>query len=176
MFEFLVTAILIGVLFGLRNLLKKTGALEHETRVLGRRLESVSQHLTSIASALRTKTIGESHRGRPHTVSLEVIADLEGRLAEVFVRLNQLSAPLTPKEPAEEVRKQPPELEVLPQGTSDLAAVADTQSTELPRPEPKPESVASQADSFPPLPQRVVETVPPISPPPLSPPLPRPQP
>lgn len=68
MFEFLVIA--IGVLFSLRNLLKKTRALEHETRVLQRRLESVSQHLTSIALALRAKTIGESLQGRPHKVHL----------------------------------------------------------------------------------------------------------
>jgi uncharacterized membrane protein len=167
MFEFLVIAILIGVLFGIRNLLKKTGALAHETRVLQQRLESVSQHLTSISSALRAKTIGESPHGRGRKVSLQAIADVETRLAEVLVRLDQLSAPLSPKEPADDLRGQPPEREVLPQATADLAEVAATQSSELPPPESQSDSVAPEAESSTSLPQPALETVPPFSPPPL---------
>lgn len=167
MFEFLVIAILIGVLLAIRNLLKKTGALAHETRVLQRRLESVSEHLTSIASALQAKTIGESRRGGGHQVNLQAIADLEEQLAEVFVRLDQLSSHLGPKEPAADLRGQPPELQVLPQGTTDLAVVAATQSSELPPPESQSESVALQAESSTSPPKPVLERVPPSPPAPL---------
>ena len=91
----------------------------------------------------------------------------KARLAEVFVRLDQLSAPLSPKEPADDLRGQPPELEVLPQGTADLAVVAATQSSELPPPESKSETGASQAEPSTSLPKPALETVPPFSPLPL---------
>ncbi len=167
MFEFLVIAILIGVLLAIRNLLKKTGALAHETRVLQRRLESVSEHLTSIASALQAKTIGESRRSEGHKVNLQAIADLEAQLAEVFVRLDQRSSPLGPKEPAAGFRGQPPELQVSPQATAGLAVVPATQSSELPPPESQSESVVLQAESSTSPPKPVLERVPPSPPAPL---------